>query len=527
MGRPRNPFNTLHKVCPTCKKEFTCEKRKEKTYCCKSCSANSEEVKEKNRVGVKKIFDEKYGGHPMSTNASTRKKFNETMIKNHGVDRAGKMPDFLDKIKRTLNERYGSDNYNNLDQMKRTMIDKYGVDNYRKTNEYDQKYKRTCLIKYGVENASRSVNCKEEHKKLMFKKFIFSDRFKNFTPEFNMDEYQGATEPFDKKYPFKCNRCGRIEDHYISDGKYVRCSACDKTISEFQLSIYDYIKSLLPADPVVNNDRTSIYPQEIDVYLPTQKIGIECDGLYWHAEVSGSKNKNYHLNKTKYASSKGIRMIHIFENEWNCKKDIVKSILRNVLTKSNKIVFARKCVVSEITSDVKKQFLNENHVQGNDHCTLKFGLYLGRELVSVMTFVRSRFDLSVEWEMSRFCSKIGINVVGGSSKIFSHFVKLISPRSIVSYSDRRFFSGEVYLKLGFSFIDNTSPNYFYTLDGYCTLSGRQGWQKSKLKNKLKSFDPSLSEWENMKMNGFDRIWDCGHSKWIWRSNIVDRSEYVR
>jgi hypothetical protein len=41
------------------------------------------------------------------------------------------------------------------------------------------------------------------------------------------------------------------------------------------------------------------------------------------------------------------------------------------------------------------------------------------------------------------------------------------------------------------------------------------FQKSKLKNKLQKFDESLSEWENMKANGFDRIWDCGHSKWIF------------
>ena len=44
--------------------------------------------------------------------------------------------------------------------------------------------------------------------------------------------------------------------------------------------------------------------------------------------------------------------------------------------------------------------------------------------------------------------------------------------------------------------------------------------KSKLKNKLQKFDESLSEWENMKANGFDRIWDCGHTKWIYKPKTV-------
>jgi len=35
--------------------------------------------------------------------------------------------------------------------------------------------------------------------------------------------------------------------------------------------------------------------------------------------------------------------------------------------------------------------------------------------------------------------------------------------------------------------------------------------------KLANFNPNLSEWENMKNNGYDRIWDCGHLKYEWRA----------
>ncbi len=39
---------------------------------------------------------------------------------------------------------------------------------------------------------------------------------------------------------------------------------------------------------------------------------------------------------------------------------------------------------------------------------------------------------------------------------------------------------------------------------------RLQFQKHKLKNILENFDPNLTEWENMQLNGFDRIWDCGN-----------------
>ena len=44
------------------------------------------------------------------------------------------------------------------------------------------------------------------------------------------------------------------------------------------------------------------------------------------------------------------------------------------------------------------------------------------------------------------------------------------------------------------------------------LYNRMNFQKHKLKKLLSTYDPLLSEWENMKLNGYDRIWDCGSLK---------------
>jgi len=53
------------------------------------------------------------------------------------------------------------------------------------------------------------------------------------------------------------------------------------------------------------------------------------------------------------------------------------------------------------------------------------------------------------------------------------------------------------------------PNYFY-VNNYKRQS-RVQYQKHKLKDKLDFFDENLTEWENMQINEFDRIWDCGNS----------------
>ena len=41
---------------------------------------------------------------------------------------------------------------------------------------------------------------------------------------------------------------------------------------------------------------------------------------------------------------------------------------------------------------------------------------------------------------------------------------------------------------------------------------RFAYRKSELPKKLQTYDENLSEWENMKNNNYDRIWDCGSIK---------------
>jgi Zn finger protein HypA/HybF involved in hydrogenase expression len=525
MARPTNPSSILNKTCPTCKKEFTCKSWKPKTYCCKHCAASSHEVKEKNRTGVKIAFDSKYGGHPMATNVATKEKLKQTLTDVYGVTHYSKTDDFVNQVRETKLEKYGNSNYNNVEKIKSTCLEKYGVDNYRKTEEYKKQYKETCLKKYGVVHASKSDNFKfggksstfkHTHKLSMFKKFCDSEKFKNFTPLFDLTGYDGVTVKYNRPYRFKCIRCSGEHDYDLTK-QYLRCPICDKNTSTFQSGVEDFIKEILPNEAIVSNNRAILSPREIDIYIPNKNIAIETNGVYWHSEVSGSKNKNYHLNKTKMCLTKGIRLIHIFESEWNHQKEIVKSILKKILLIDSQRVNEAECEIKEISPEIKSDFLKENHLDGNDNSEIRLGLYYKKLLIQVMTFSKSKFKKDIHWEVSRNCTKLGYQIEEGMSKLFQWFVLNHAPITVSAYSDRRYFSGETYIKLGFNFHSNTPPNYHYIIDNYDTLQSRINWQKGKLEKKLLSFDKSISEWENMKMNNFDRIWDCGHSKWIYNN----------
>lgn len=252
---------------------------------------------------------------------------------------------------------------------------------------------------------------------------------------------------------------------------------------------------------------------EIDVFLPDHNIGIEYDGLYWHSDKF--KHKNYHREKTKIGKQNGIDIIHIFENEWIQKKEIWQSILLSKLGKIQNRIFARKCRVDIVDTKMERVFLDTNHLQGYTPSKICYGLYFEDVLVAVMSFSQPRFNKKYEWEIVRFAGNRYCTVVGGASKLFKRFLKDYSPKTILSYADNRFSSGGLYETLGFTKTHDTTPNYFYFKGKDLTLRSRHRFQKHRLSKILPDFDEKMSEYENLTNHGYNRIWDCGNSVWVW------------
>ena len=309
---------------------------------------------------------------------------------------------------------------------------------------------------------------------------------------------------------YSCNKCNSIRESYWP---YIRCTICypyNKSIAENE--VLEYCQSLSPN--VLSSNRQIIKPLELDIYLPNHNLAIEYDGLYYHSSDSTeTENKDYHLNKTNLCQEQGIQLFHIFENEWldPFKQNIWKSIIKNRLGKSSRI-YARKTKVAQITSKDKKQFLIDNHLQGDCASSVNLGLYLGDELVSVMTFGRSRYDKKIDWELLRFCNRLENSVVGGASKLLKAF-RRENVGSIISYADKRRSRGGLYKALGFTLSHKSEPNYFYFGNNSMKLESRIKYQKHKLEKVLDKFDSELTESENMYANGYRKIYDCGNQVW--------------
>lgn len=460
---------------------------------------------------------------------------------------AGNYDNMTKNRKKTLLEKYGSENYVNVELCKKTKLKKYGDENFNNReklkitikNKYadvhpvtehtrrraslgEIGFKSNKYKKYLADNKITNASQLESSKiKLREKKItdaivnIFEgSRLNEVTPLFGRNDYTGTE--YNKKYKFLCKKCNNDFMDNLYSGHDPRCPTCyPKSMSKEQIEILEYIKKY---DLEAKSDvRIPDSLRQLDVYSEKYKIAIELNGIYWHGELSG-RTMEYHLEKSNLCNEKSIRLLHITDYEWNNKTEIVKSIIdanfRNYVAK----IFARNCIVKEITYVEKKEFLNKTHIQGDDKSSVFIGIIFNDELVSVMTFCKSRYDKNYEYELSRLSSKLGNCVVGGASKMFNFFIKKYSPSSIITYSDKRLFTGKVYEKIGMTKLEDTTPNYFYFKPPSIKLESRMKYQKFKLSKILSVFDPSLSEWENMKLNGYDRIWDCGNYKFEWKPN---------
>lgn len=260
-----------------------------------------------------------------------------------------------------------------------------------------------------------------------------------------------------------------------------------------------------------------IPPRDVDLWIPDRNLAIEVDGVYWHSELAG-KDRQYHKSKTTQCNAQGIRLIHIFDTEWNGNQDVVKSRILNALGRTQTRIYARECVVGVVDQNEAADFFSRNHIQRTTNHKVCVGLRKDGKLVAAMSFGSARFSNDCQYELIRCCSLLHHSVVGGPSRMFQYFIHSYDPESIITYSDVRWNTGNMYEALGFEYTYTSSPNYFYFNRNGDTskLLSRQMFQKHKLSNILQTFDPELTEWENMVANGYDRIWDCGNTVWKWK-----------
>jgi hypothetical protein len=131
---------------------------------------------------------------------------------------------------------------------------------------------------------------------------------------------------------------------------------------------------------------------------------------------------------------------------------------------------------------------------------------MDESLVSLASFGKPRFSKAYDWELLRLCTAPGISVAGGLFRLITAF-RRNNPGSLLSYCDASKSSGTAYVAAGFKLVDHTAPGFFWN-DGTNVIS-RLRTNHAALAEWLPSYDPELSQTENMFAAGYRRYWDCG------------------
>jgi len=558
----KNVFKDYYHYTEGLTKEYfcnKCNKKRAKETCIKKYGVENPMKSALVKDKLKQSLIDKYGVDHYSKTEEYKLKFKETNLKKFGTENPLQNSEIKEKIKQTNLDRYGVKYPQQSEEIRKksdeTNLEKYGfkkysqsqecknkiIENqfqkwgtyYSNTEEYKQKIKQTNLEKWGFEYYTQTSEYKEKNRKISLEKwgvehYSKTDEFKNLVKskresltklryenligdEYSIISYENKLFSIFHKNcekEFQINRDALYSRLNLEICLCTDCYPIDIQQSYMEIEMQDFLNNLFLTYEVKN--KKILNGLELDIYFPEYNLAIEMNGVYWHSEIY--VDSNYHINKTLLCKEKGIQLLHIWEDDWKYKRNIIKSIILNKLSLIKTKIFARKCQVKFVESKQARQFLDINHIQGFSPSQIKLGLFYDKELVSLMTFGWRYTNGKKEYELIRFCNKLNLNVIGAASKLFSYFIKNNQINEIISYADISLFNGAIYQKLGFKKIHLSEPNYFWVVSG--VKKHRFNYNKKKLIKE--GFNSNKTEVEIMHERGYYRVFSCGQEKWIYK-----------
>jgi len=456
----------------------------------------------------------------LSHNDSSRKNRKDNSLKKYGTEFVTQADSVKKKIKDVLDNdsskdfRIGSKNFS------QTIKEKYGVDNVSSADEIKQKKVQSSLLKYGVDNPMQSKEVKDRFNKSIFEKYntdfsslghkYFKNNNNNFTSPSqihikNFSEWKS----FDKWVVDEYNKTGKLLNveevaNYFNVHPLTILGKKNKNLLQkyFEASIVskkekkfiEFVEQNFPDLRYKRNDRTVIYPKELDFFFPDHNLAVEISPTSTHFSLDDSlvdseillnysgwstpKDSDYHLQKLLKCEEKGIELITVFD--WMPWDKVVEMISHKLMNASRKI-YARKTKVNSIVKNPNNKFskslrilVNDWHVLGFNSRGTDFYTYLeyDDEVVAVACWgkprtlnIRSLKNKSADsrqkdntYELVRMCFKPGFSVPGGASKLLKNFLSYMKESNnqvdkLITFSDNDLGSGNIYSTIGFEMIN--------------------------------------------------------------------------
>lgn len=518
-----------YQPCPVCGKPVLWNSMREVPVCSKECKRERMHRRNREKYGVdhpmalksvqekhKKSLKEHYGVEHALQSEELKKKAIQTNRKKFGTDWALGNKEVHEKIKQTMTERYGAPTTLQSEELvkkvKKTNLERYGFENAHQNEQVKERTRNTCLYLYGVENpnqnkdiSNKRIKSRIENNGSYWSKDMAVKRIVT-----SINKY-GATDPSkSKEVKNKINKTC-MELYGVPWG----CMAPGSERSRIS-NVNKEFSKLLTCKGIGNELEVRIGSRFFDVLVPSENVVIEIDPSYTHNTLGLNHYKHklsetYHLEKTQLAESYGYRCIHVFD--WDDWDKVVQ-----LVTPRKVKIGARKCgIVKIVDQKVANKFIKKNHIQGQARgAVLTLGLEYQDELVMCMSFGRSRYNKNYTYELIRLCSKQGVEVVGGASKLFKFATEQLELDSIISYCDAAKFSGNVYKKMGMKCSNRTTPNVVWSKENKHVTSNllrQRGYDQLFNTNYGKGTDNEIL----MLLNGWVPVCDCGQKVFIYQS----------
>lgn len=296
---------------------------------------------------------------------------------------------------------------------------------------------------------------------------------------------------------------GRYLNHY-------GCPECNATnfVSAFEREVTGYVESLLPSGAVQTSVRRFRKDgiTELDAFVPSMNIAVEANGVFFHSERF--RSPEYHRDKAAACESLGIRLIQVWQDDWEQKRDIVERLLaRKLGVSSERRVVARKANTEILEPTEARPFLERNHIQGASSASYYLGLRDDADkLVAVMALKRTDAAGRV-LRLERYATSA--IVPGGHSKLVSFAERMLPDwEQLITFADAEVSDGSLYEATGWVKDGAIRPDYRY-------LVGSKRVHKFNYRLKRFRDDPGLLYLEGMTereladLNGLNRVWDSG------------------
>lgn len=524
----------------------------------------SDEIRE--RIKITNL--ERYGSEYSASNKYVRAKMQATIESRYRVEYPLQSKDISNRAKNTYSKHMEDESFRNSIQAKRkqTNLERYGTENAMESEAVQKRIRQTNLHKYGCAAYPSSDDFKTKSKQTFLERYNVENPMQNDSIKRKFSEKlfdaKGITWPSQSKmtdkskinelllfredpvsYIFSLPETERTETCIANRigvtpsnvSNYVCIQNLHPYVKFTKSRMEDEISKFLSNEDIkfIRNYRKVITPYELDFYLPDFKVGIECNPTATHnssfSDPWGQPRKmpSYHKMKTDMCEKQGVFLFHIFGYEWENKREIILSMLRNILGMSKNKIFARNTYVCNLSNEDCCKFLDANHRQGSLSASIRLGLRKKDtdELVSVMTFNKIRNTIGYTGEdnfveLSRFCSKLNTSVVGGASKLFKYFIDTNEKCNIVSFSDRAHTKGNLYSKLGFEHVKSSYPGYVWVNVQDDSYYNRVSCQKKNLRKLLRDNSIDIdkkTEKEIMEEHGYAQVFDSGTVRWEYKA----------